>query len=304
MESFLMAINLNRLEIFVTVVEYGSFSKASKIRGVPKSSISRQISLLEEELGVNLLYRTTRKIELTLDGKKLFKEAKHSLNQLNQTINDLKKSEEEIDGKLRFTCPYDIGIVVMSRVLRELKNEFPKMHFDVILTNDQLDLVKESIDMALRIGVLKDSQYKQKRIGVVRSVLVVSPKLLRQSGEKIKSINDLHLLPKLGFGPYKNATTWIFKSRTEKIKFNFTPDLNANDFLFLKEFIVGGFGVGELPFFLAKSLIEKGEIEELLTQYELASAPIQLVFPPQKKLNSKVKVVADRLQELLAHYFE
>lgn len=299
-----MTINLNRLEIFVAVVEHGSFSKASKKRGVPKSSISRQISLLEEELGVNLLYRTTRKIELTMDGKKLFKEAKQSLNQLNQTINDLKKSEEEIEGKLRFTCPYDMGIIVMSRVLSDLKNEFPKMQFDVILTNDQLDLVKESIDMALRVGVLKDSQYKQKRIGVVRSVLVVSSKMLKQRGARIKLIQELQNLPKLGFGPNKKVTTWIFKSRSEKIKFNFTPVLNANDFLFLRELIVSGFGVGELPYFLAKPLIEKGEIEELLTQYELADAPIQLVFPPQKKLNSKVKIVADRLQELFTHYFE
>lgn len=299
-----MTINLNRLEIFVTVVELGSFSKASAVRGVPKSSISRQIRLLEEELGVNLIYRTTRKLELTIDGKKLFKEAKLSLSHLNQTLNDLKKSEEDIEGKLRFTCPYDMGVIVMSKILSELKNEFPKMQFDVILTNDQLDLVKESIDMALRIGVLKDSQYKQKRIGLVRSVLVVSQKLQRIKGEKIRMINDLKSFPKLGFGPYKNTTSWTFKSRTEKIKFSFEPDLNANDFLFLKEMIMEGFGVGELPYFLAKPLIEKGELEEVLSQYEMASAPIQLVFPPQKKLNSKVKVVADRLQELLITYFE
>lgn len=156
-----MSINLNRLEIFVTVVDTGSFSKASLARGVPKSSISRQIRLLEEELGVNLIYRTTRKLELTHDGKKLYKEAKIGLGHLTQIFNDLKKSEEEIEGKLRFTCPYDMGVVVMTKILSELKTEFPKMHFDVILTNDQLDLVKESIDMALRIGILKDSQYRQ-----------------------------------------------------------------------------------------------------------------------------------------------
>lgn len=299
-----MSINLNRLEIFVTVVDTGSFSKASLARGVPKSSISRQIRLLEEELGVNLIYRTTRKLELTHDGKKLYKEAKIGLGHLTQIFNELKKSEEEIEGKLRFTCPYDMGVVVMTKILSELKTEFPKMHFDVILTNDQLDLVKESIDMALRIGILKDSQYRQKRIGVVKSVLVVSPKLQKMRGEKIKSLNDLNLYPKLGFGPSKTLSAWTFKSRTEKIKFKFDPDLNANDFLFLKELILAGFGVGELPYFLAKPLIEKGEIEEVLSQYELASAPIQLVFPPQKKLNAKVKIVSDRLQELLVNYFE
>lgn len=298
-----MSINLNRLEIFVTVVDTGSFSKASLARGVPKSGISRQIRLLEEELGVNLIYRTTRKLELTLDGRKLFKEAKQSLSHISNILNDLKNGESEIEGRLRFTCPYDVGVVVMSKVLSQIRNEFPKMQFDVILTNDQLDLVKESIDMALRIGFLKDSQYKQKRIGFVKSKLVVSPKMLRKTGVRIKSINDLKVVPKCGFGTSKNLSAWSFKSKNEKIKFNFEPVISANDFLFLKDVLLEGGAVGELPSFLAMPLIEKGELEEVLSHLELASAPLHLVFPPQKKISPKVKIVADRLQALISASF-
>lgn len=297
-----MNFNLNRLMTFVNVVETGSFSRAAQLQQVPKSSISRQIQLLEEEVGTTLLYRTTRTLELTDEGRLLFDKAKKTVVEVQELLTSFRGKNEKIEGKIKVTCPYDLGVVLMPKIIDDLQREYPGVKIQLILSNQQLDLVKESIDLAIRIGNLKDSLYKQKRIGTLASVVVGHPKYLKRF-PPLKNLNDLSLLHKFSFGHSKEKEQWVLTKKNQKEKLSFVPTFVANDYLLLKEYVLLGNGICELPLFLAKSYLQKGELEEVLPDFQLNPVPINIVYPPQKKINPRIKMISDLILKKLQHHF-
>lgn len=297
-----MSFNLNRLMTFVNVVETGSFSRAAQLQQVPKSSISRQIQLLEEEVGTTLLYRTTRTLEVTDEGRLLFEKAKKTVVEVQDLLTSFRGKNDNFEGSIKITCAYDIGVMLMPKIIDEIQREYPGIKIQLILSNSQLDLVKESIDLAIRIGNLKDSLYKQKRIGTLASVVVGLPKYLKRF-PPMKTLNDLNLVHKFSFGMTKEKEQWVFTKKGQREKIQFVPTFVGNDFLLLKEYVLLGNGICELPLFLAKTHLQKGELEEVLPDYQLTPVPINLVYPPQKKINPKIKMISDLILEKLQHHF-
>ncbi len=296
-------IDLNRMQIFKQVVAAGSFSKAAALLHQPKSRVSRNISALERELGVQLIYRTTRQFRLTDAGRELYNRSLAPLNELSLILENVSSVPDELAGLMRLTAPEDLGVTLLADVCRAFTEIHPRVHVDLHLTGEVLDLVKESIDVAIRIGRLKDSSLLQKKIGKVRTALFMSPALRQRSGTMTR-IEDLETVPFLAFinsqrGRLKIELSNGKSRRSLKVNTVFT----TNNHLVLRAMAVQGVGMAMLPLFLAQEELRQGALVQVFNDWSSEEVPIQAVIPQQKEISPRVKRFMEFAAAQLAPYF-
>ena len=198
-------MDLDAIAVFVKVVQAGSFSQAAKLLGMPNSTVSAKVSLLEKQLGVTLLQRTTRKLRLTQAGETYFKRCLQALEELQAAESELATAQREPQGLLRLTAPIEFGHGLLPALVDGFLQKYPKMGVDLLITNRVLDLVGEGIDLAIRAGSLKDSRLIAKRFTLGKFTLWASPSYLKKhaapSHPKELSQHECFL-----FSRFKNAT--------------------------------------------------------------------------------------------------
>ena len=171
-------VDLELMGLFATVVEQGSFTRAAELLGMPKSSVSQKISRLESQLGVRLLQRTTRRLSLTPQGE-LYVEHCQGLLALARSANlAMARLRSAPAGRVRITAPEATGTLLLGRILAEFRALYPEVVLELTLSDEQLDLVGEGYDLALRAAPLKDSSLICRRIGQVARHLVAAPAYL------------------------------------------------------------------------------------------------------------------------------
>lgn len=292
-------MDLNEIYVFSKVVEHGSFTKASEFLGIPKSRISRNVASLERELGVQLLYRTTRQIELTPAGKKYFQKCSNLFHELDSLNSEISSFSDDIQGLIAITAPEDIATRFLPRIASDFMLLNPRVRFDFYLTGRRVDLIKEPVDLALRIGKLQDSTLKARKIGELSSILVATPHFI--SRHKVASkIDDLNDLPKIGFGNLGKANPWVLIQN--KREHTIIPNVNlmTNSMDMLLHLILENKGVGLLPTFIAREYLMRGELQQILPGAVTPALPIHFVTAPQKEIPLKVKKFMDFAAEKLA----
>ncbi|WP_448954439.1 LysR substrate-binding domain-containing protein [Labrys neptuniae] len=203
--------NLESLWVFLRVVERGSFTAAASRLGLPLSTVSRRISALEEDLGVRLLNRTTRRVSLTEAGRDFYERcslAEEILEEADLTVRALRTEPE---GTLRVVVPYALGLIALEPALAEFRRRFPKIRLALTFDNHPLDLVEHGFDVALRTGVLPDSSYVARRLGRSRARLLASPAYLDRAGRPT-SPQDLSGHAVLAHGQGELLTTWRLRN--------------------------------------------------------------------------------------------
>ncbi|WP_421200331.1 LysR family transcriptional regulator [Aeromonas enteropelogenes] len=175
-------VELELMGLFATVVEQGSFTRAAELLGMPKSSVSQKISRLESQLGVRLLQRTTRRLSLTPQGE-IYVEHCRGLLTLARSANlAMARLRSAPAGRVRITAPEATGTLLLGPILAEFRALYPEVVLELTLSDEQLDLVGEGYDLALRAAPLKDSSLICRRIGEVARYLVASPGYLARHG--------------------------------------------------------------------------------------------------------------------------
>ncbi|HKY91569.1 MAG TPA: LysR family transcriptional regulator, partial [Nevskiaceae bacterium] len=164
-------MDLNNIRLFVRVVETGSFTAAANQLGLPKSSVSRGVAMLESSLGVRLLQRTTRRLSLTEAGRAFHDSAAGALAQLDEAQAAASQEQEEVAGVVRITASVDIGVWLLAPIVKGFLADHPRARVDVMLTARVVDLVQEGFDLALRAGRLLDSRLVARPLGVLRAGL-------------------------------------------------------------------------------------------------------------------------------------
>jgi LysR family transcriptional regulator for bpeEF and oprC len=299
-----LAINadLNKLQVFREVVLAGSFSKAALQLKQPKSRVSRNIALLEKELGVQLIYRTTRQFQLTQAGKELFQKAAPLLNELNNTLEQMSTEGDEISGSLRVTVSEDIGVELIGKLCHEFMTLFPKVHIGVLASNQYVDLVKESVDVAVRIGKAKDSTMIQKKVGTVDLIFVMSPDLLNRRGN-LNKLEELEALPFLAFTPgdLKRYSVKVSNGK-ETRNLKLSTCFASNNFFALRQMAVLGSGLTLLPAFLARDLISDGSLVQVFKEWAIEGSPVQILMPHQKETPKRIRKFVEFLAPRLSQY--
>lgn len=294
-------IDLNRTYLFIKIVEAGNISKAAAILNEPKAKLSRNLALLEEELGVQLVYRTTRQFKLTEAGMSFYQNSKEHMDALIEASLGLQNNEEQVSGLLRITAPNDIGVHVVTKIVNEFTAIYPKVTFELIYTNDLLDLVKMGVDIAFRVGNLKDSSMIQKKVTNLEFFLASSPKYLARTSS-ITDIEQLKQHPTIGFTS-SNSGDWKLSSRNKKITLKLKHKITANNFFTIRDLVKEGHGIAYLPKFLCLPQLASGEIVQILKQWGDEGSPLQITVPHQKKISKKVRTFMDFAAKKYFEYF-
>src|SRR5581483_4673128 len=176
----MQAINLNRLAYFAAVVDAGSFTRAAERLGITKTVVSQQVARLEAEVGVNLLVRTTRRVQPTEAGRMLHSRSVAILREAGDAFSELAHVNAAPRGTLRVTAPNDYGTSVVAPVMATFVARHPACQVELLLSDAKIDLISHQIDLSVRVGWLEDSGARARRIGVFQQLLVATPALLRR----------------------------------------------------------------------------------------------------------------------------
>lgn len=278
-------MNLNLIKTFNRVAKLGSFTKAAKSLNQPKSRVSRAISSLEEELGVQLIRRTTRQTNLTTAGKNFYNRTNFLIEQLEEEINLLTDSQEQITGKIRITAPDDVGQTILAKAIEAFSSQYPLVSIETIITNDYLDLSKDNIDLAFRAGKLTDSGLIQRKVIDAKLIMIASKKYLQEYG-KPSLIQDLEK-HKLILFPFKN------------LKLNLRPSVWCDSFPVLMRMCLDNSGITILPDFYCKPYLDKGEIVQVLPEWNPKKSSIHLVYIKDKNMPKRTRAFIETVLEII-----
>jgi DNA-binding transcriptional LysR family regulator len=292
-------MNLNDVRLFIRVIEHNSFTAAADKLGIQKSTISRRIAQLEDELGVRLLQRTTRKLSLTSEGQDLFQRCQPLLDEL-EAVEDRVVSKQAVPkGRLRITMPPEMGIFIMNDVIAGFMKMYPLIQIDIELSSRLVDLVEEGIDLALRVGELTDSSLIGRKIADVNIKLYAGTGYLQEQGEP-KTPNDL--LTHHCLGGALSDQGWGFDNWNggKPVPTNFK--VRANSISFCRELLIKNLGIARLPVTFCIDDLEAGLIKEVLSDYQAPSVSIHALYPSRRHLNPKVRLFIDFMIESLKEH--
>ncbi|NTX17094.1 LysR family transcriptional regulator [Myxococcus llanfairpwllgwyngyllgogerychwyrndrobwllllantysiliogogogochensis] len=194
MDGMMMSENLR---LFVAVARQLSFVEAARRLGIPTSTVSRRVALLEESLGTRLLQRTSRRVGLTLEGARLLERAGPLLDQLGEVLDQTMDREEEPAGRLRMTAPVTSGAQRIAPLLFSFMARHPRVDVELLLTNSKVDLVEEGFDIAFRVGPILDAELVARRLWSIESVFVASPRFVQDvlKGRTLLTREELQDVP-------------------------------------------------------------------------------------------------------------
>ncbi len=286
--------DLNAVTAFVAVVEQRTFRGAARSLGVPKSTVSRRVALLEEQLGAQLLQRTTRTVTLTDVGEAFHARATLALSTLSDAARDVQQSEAAPRGVLRLTAPLSFAENYLGDIVAEFLRGNPDVRVTLDLTDRYVDLVAEGYDLALRAGELADSTLKAKRLGAGAFALVASRKYLAARGTP-KTPQDLERHDCIVYAPTERGARWPLLSGRRVMPLPVRPRVAVNSFLLARRLAVAGLGIARLPARFSSELEAKGQLVRVLDGYAPPPSPLHAVFPPGPRLAPRVRAFVDLL---------
>ena len=288
------------LQAFVAVVEAGSFTAAADRLDTAKSAVSRRVSALEERLGVQLMRRTTRTLNLTDTGRSFYEHAARILADLEEAESAAQQEHGELRGTLRIALPLSFGVRHMCKPIAAFSKRHPKIHFDLDLNDRRIDLIEEGVDLAVRIGHLEDSSLIARKLFDVRTVVCASRQYLAKHGEPATP-DELREHDCLVYSNLADPDTWRWEDRDGgRDAAELSPVMRASSGDFLTNAAAHGLGVVIQPTFIASEAIRLGNLVPILTAYEWPVSPAYAVYPPTRHLSYRVRAFIDFLVERFA----
>lgn len=291
-------VDLNRVAVFLRVVELQSFTAAAEVLGLPKSSVSRSVARLEESLGVQLLQRTTRAIQLTEAGRLYFEQASRALSELEQAHETLSQLDARPQGAVRITAPSDLGAQVLAPLAARFVRRTPGITLEFLLTGRLVNLVEEGVDLAVRAGPMRDSSLISGRVSGLDAWLFASPAYLDARGTPT-SLQDLAAHDCVLFRPRRGEVEWTLLGPGGKTQLRAHGPVAADDFTFLHEAVLAGAGIGLLPAVQCEQDVAQGRLVRLLPPYTGPSAPLHVVWPASRHVPKRVLLVREWLVKSL-----
>lgn len=291
-------MDLNALQIFTQVVDHGGFTAAARIIGSNKATVSRKVAELEQQLGVRLLARNTRRMDLTKQGEQLYQRCRGAVTLLEEAENELTKPQHDISGSLRLVMPIEFGQVNLGKIIGEFTGQYPQLSIYSELTNRKVDMIAEGIDLAFRIGLGDDDSLVARRITSTRLILVASPGYLDLHGEPVEPEELQHhkiLSTKAAMAPSR----WILTNGDDSYEFIPEGQLASNNITFLREAANQDAGIVLLPELLVEQAIQQGRLQRVLPQWQAKDPGIYVMYPDRRFLPVKVRLLLDFIIERL-----
>ncbi|QPF95054.1 LysR family transcriptional regulator [Bradyrhizobium commune] len=286
---------LAAMATFVRAVDAGSLSAAARALPSSLTSVSRQISALEQHFGTRLLVRTTRQLALTEDGRVLYERARSILGELREIEEALAGSRREPSGRLRVSAPTLMGRLLIAPLLGDFLRACPSLAVDLLLVDRNVDLIEEDVHLALRVGRVPDSQLVARKLAEVQMIHCASPDYLARRGEP-QTPSDLAQHDCLVFSDAPGMATWRF-GRAEGPRVRVAGRLWVNSLDALATAAEAGAGIVRVPSWQVERQLGEGRLRRLLREHEPAPAPLHALYQPSRLGSAKIRAFIDFLIE-------
>jgi len=297
-----MTINatlLDGISVFVSVVKAGSFTAAADALGHSTSHVSKEVSRLENRLGVRLLNRTTRRISLTDAGRAYFERCEQIVIDAENAERSMGVLQETPRGLLRVNAPTSIGARYLSSFLPEFVALYPALKLEVEYNDRMINVVEEGFDVVIRVGETQDSSLVMRRLASSKIVTVASPEYLKKQSQP-ETPDDLTEHVCVAYTLVKNPAVWEYTLGTERFRIQMTPGMLCNTAELQVAMAVKGVAIAALPLFCVEQHIERGELEQVLSNYRQLDLGIYVVYPHRQFLSTKVRAFVDFMVERFA----
>jgi LysR family transcriptional regulator for bpeEF and oprC len=293
---------LAAMRAFARVVEAGTFTRASESLGMPKATLTKLIQMLEAHLRTRLLNRTTRRVTVTADGAAYYERAVQLLADLDELDGSLTTSQAMPKGRIRIDVSASLALLIIIPALPDFHARYPDIQIDIGVTDRPVDLIAENVDCVVRGGEISDQSLIARRIAEMPFITCASPSYLERYGEP-QAPSDLergHLV--VGYFSAESAQRWpmAFKSGSDTIEITGRYVAAFNDGNAYVAAALAGLGVIQAPLFMVQDYFADGRLQPILTQWTGEAMPLHVVYPPNRHLSAKLRILVDWLAELFS----
>lgn len=295
---------LDCMQMFVRVAELASFTKAADSLGQPKASISTGVQQLENLLGTRLLQRTTRRVELTQDGRAFYERARDLLADMDE-LEGLFRSTGNLSGRLRIDMP---SAVAKNRIMPRLPQflaQHPQLELEISSTDRRVDVIREGFDCVIRVGKLNDSSLIARPLGKLELLNCVSPAYIERYGIPT-SLDDLarhqlvHYVTTLG--AKSSGFEYMHKGEVKFVGMAGNVTVNNSDAY--SAACVAGFGIAQIPRVGAQDYLTQGKLIEILPDFRAEPMPVSLLYANRRNLSRRAQVFMEWVSEQLNDYMD
>ena len=290
-----MLYNWEGIAEFVTVAETGSFTIAAKKLGISTAHVSRQVSALESRLASKLLHRTTRKVSITEIGSIYYQRCRQLLDDLEDAEHAISDLQSKPTGRLKITAPVIYGELTIAPLINDFIARYPELNVELQLSNQKMDLVAEGYDLGIRQGQLEDSSMMAKRLASRTLYVCATQAYLDQYGKprtpaELSQHNCLQ----------GSLDHWRFQEKGKTRNIHISGNLRCNSGRVLANAALKGLGIVQLPGEYVLSYIQSGHLQALLEDYSPPDEGVWAIYPNNRHLLPKVRMLIDYLDENLS----
>ncbi len=290
---------LGAMRVFVEIVDRGSMTAAADALDRSQPSMVRTLAALETHLGTRLLQRTTRRMSLTPDGRDYLERCRRILGDVEEAEQAVGQVDGEPRGELRMTAPLRFGELHVAPAILDFLARHPQMRIDLMLSDRNVDMIEEGIDLAIRIGALSDSSMIGVRLGDMRRVVCASPDLIARVGrpKKPEALSDLPCIRMQNIP--RQETVWTFAAGNRDIRVKIDGPFGCNQVSTATNACAAGAGFGRFLYYQVKTLLDAGKLQTVLEDAEPDALPVSIVYAGGRLVSSRQRATIDWLRESL-----
>jgi DNA-binding transcriptional LysR family regulator len=292
-----MTENLVAVAVFVTVVDSGSFAAAAEKLQLARSVVSRRVSALEAQLDTRLLHRTTRRLALTDAGQRFYDRASQALREMREAEREVRASRTEPGGKLVVSGPMSFGLLHLIPSMPTFRLRHPKIELDLRLDDRRIDLLRDGVDVAIRIADLTESSLVARRLAVIRHVVVAAPSYIAAHGapaDPSELTDHQCLIYSLRAAPRR----WKFKrDQAPWQEVDIRGHFETNNSLALRDMLSAGLGIALIPTFLVWKDLAEDRLVQILGDWQTLQLDLSVVYPTRKHVAPAVRALITFMEE-------
>lgn len=286
-------MNLNEMAVFASVVQHESFTAAAQALGISKSAVSKQVSRLEDRLGIRLLNRTTRRLSLTEAGRLFFEKCQAVMDVAEQAEYAVSRLSATPRGLLKINAPMSFGIKCMAPMLAGFRKDYPEIEIDLVLNDQMVDLVEDGFDVGIRIGRMMDSRLVAKKISDCGMSIIAAPSYF-EKGYRSVIPSELTGYNFLHYSNLNRITDLKLTGEQGTVRVSLKSNLSANNGDFILSAVEEGIGFACMPDFISREAINQKRVVKLFPDWEVdTDNAIYVVYPINRNLSPKARVFID-----------
>ncbi|NQY81342.1 MAG: LysR family transcriptional regulator [Candidatus Caenarcaniphilales bacterium] len=281
--------------IFSTIAKLESFSATAKKLNMPATSVGRKLQELENLLGVELVHRSTRKVQISNDGKFYLKKFENLIHELENVNDFLNEQEKEPEGVLKITVNFGYGLVKLRKIINKFHKDYPNVKVILSLSNEYKDLILDNFDLAIRLAPFEDSSLIGFRIDTIRYICVTNQKYFKKL-RKLKEPEQLENFSCIGLAKEDKKVKWTFYKNKQDLSVNINPRFTVNDPYYVAQMLTETSAIAYVPDFLVKEQIKNQELVELFPELKKDSRELFAIYHSKSLMPASLKVFLDMLK--------